>query len=58
MVSLSGTIYLSMLLVTYMVDTAITNTFVIHSLNLPITIARVHDEEEVSIALVVTVRSQ
>lgn len=47
-----------MLLVTYMVDTAITNTFVIHSLNLPITIARVHDEEEVSIALVVTVRSQ
>ena len=44
-----------MLLVTYMVDTAITNTFVIHSLNLPITIARVHDEEEVSMFFLVTV---
>lgn len=39
-----------MLLVTIMVDKAITNTFVIHSLNLPIKIARNHDDEEVRIS--------
>lgn len=37
-----------MLLVTIMVDKAITNTFVVHSFNLPIKIARDHDDEEVS----------
>jgi len=35
-----------MLLVTISVDKAITNKFVIHSFNLPIKIARIHDEEE------------
>lgn len=39
----------SMLLVTISVDKAITNKFVIHSFNLPIKVARIHDDEEVSI---------
>ena len=38
----------SMLLVTIMVDKSITNTFVVNSLNLPIKIARKHDDEEAS----------
>ena len=39
----------SMLLVTISVDKAITNKFVIHSFNLPIKVARIHDDEEVSV---------
>jgi len=37
-----------MLLVTIFVDKAITNTFVIHSFDLPIKIARNHDDEEIA----------
>lgn len=36
-----------MVLVTYCVDRAVNNTFVVHSLHLPISIARIHDDEEV-----------
>jgi len=35
-----------MLLFTWGVDTSVTNTFVVNSLHLPISIARIHDEEE------------
>ena len=37
-----------MLAITYSVDRAIKSTFVVHSLHLPVSIARIHDEEEVS----------
>ena len=42
---------LALTLLTYCVDKSIENTFVIHSLHLPISIARIHDEEEVRLAL-------
>lgn len=38
-----------MILVTVVVDKSIQNTFVSHSLNLPMTIARINDEEEVNL---------
>lgn len=36
-----------MVIIVYCVDKSIENTFVVHSLHLPINIARIHDEEEV-----------
>ena len=42
---------LALTLLTYCVDKSIENTFVIHSLHLPISIARIRDEEEVRLAL-------
>ena len=36
-----------MVIIVYCVDKSIENTFVVHSLYLPINIARIHDEEEV-----------
>jgi uncharacterized membrane protein YjgN (DUF898 family) len=39
----------SMLLVTIMVDKSISYTFVVNSMNLPIKIARNHDDEEVGV---------
>ena len=48
--------FVRMLLVTIMVDKAITHTFVIHSLNLPIKIARNHDDEEVRHIYIVIIR--
>merc|ERR1712194_356926 len=43
------TFVILMSLTAYGVDRSIKNTFVINSLNLPISIARIHDEEEVRI---------
>ena len=40
---------LTMMVITYCVSKSIESTFVIHSQHLPISIARIHDEEEVSI---------
>jgi hypothetical protein len=40
---------LGMIVITYCVDKSIENTFEIHSQHLPISIARIHDEEEVRI---------
>ena len=37
-----------MIIITYSIDKSVENTFVINSLHLPISIARIHDEEEVS----------
>lgn len=36
-----------MTIVTYCIDKSVENTFVIHSLHLPLMVARIHDEEEV-----------
>jgi len=38
-----------MTLFTYYIDKSVTNTFVVNSLNLPICIARIHDEEEAAL---------
>ena len=44
-----GVIFLFiMIIITYSIDKSVENTFVINSLHLPISIARIHDEEEVS----------
>ena len=39
----------TMLILTYCVDKSVETTFAIHSLHLPISMARIHDEEEVSV---------
>ena len=41
-------LYIIMIIITYSIDKSVENTFVINSLHLPISIARIHDEEEVS----------
>ena len=38
-----------MIIITYSIDKSVENTFVINSLHLPISIARIHDEEEVRV---------
>lgn len=39
----------TILILTYCVDKSVETTFAIHSLHLPISMARIHDEEEVSV---------
>lgn len=46
---MGASFFLVMTLVTYCVDKAVENTFVIHSLHLPISVARIHEEEEVAL---------
>jgi hypothetical protein len=46
--SLAVGFFFTMIVITYCVSKSIESTFVIHSQHLPISIARIHDEEEVS----------